>query len=505
MRNAKTDFGDMILNSQSASGREQSAKELSFVSPKSRCTKTSHFGDTKLNSFANGPVQVSGVGIKYYVPEMPEMRSRTLVRVSTLAVVVLLCLSAILLGQTTSELIRKALETYQRGDLATAIVTLRQAAKADPTDPYTKLYLGLFLYEEDTKSLEAQQLLESVADRFADNPEVQVKLMDSYLAHGQKAKGLAQLRRLEPAASANEQLAFQLAYLLIRYGLTDAAREHTERIAARIAPEGGQPSATPDRRLGEVRFLQGLVAAAQDRKANALASLQAADKQDFPPRDSYQMLILADALYQLQETRLASQAYQEYLKHHTEDVDARFRLGLTYYASGALDAAQAAFEQVRGANPQYPEVNYQLAEILFSKNNLDEAEQTLRAEMERDPGCGPCMAKLARIQHQRGETELAEKSLEAAREIAPDWAETHLVAGLLANRKGNYEEAIRELEIVAGKLPGFATAHLQLSIAYSRAGRAEKAKEHRDIYNRLIQEQKDAVSAAVKDERKPRP
>jgi tetratricopeptide (TPR) repeat protein len=312
---------------------------------------------------------------------------------------------------------------------------------------------------------------------------------------------------LETAASRDEQLALQLAYLLIRYGLTDAAKEHTDKIAARIAPEGHQPDAPvkPDRRVGEVYFLQGLVAAGQDRKTNALAFLQSADKHDFPPRDSYQMLILADALYQLQETRLASQAYQEYLKYHAQDVDARFRLGLTYYASGALDAAQTAFEQVRTVNPLYPEVNYQLAEILFSKNNLDDAEKTLRAEMERNPRCGPCLAKLARIQHQRGEAEQAEKSLEEARKLAPDWSETHLVAGLLASRKGNYEEAIRELEIVAAKLPGFATAHLQLSIAFSRAGRAEKAKEHRDIYNRLIQEQKDAVSSAVKDERKPRP
>ncbi len=438
----------------------------------------------------------------------PQMTGRRNSRVfPILALLFVLALPTSLFGQSTSDLIRQALQTYQNGNLTGAIDTLRLALKADPADPYAKLYLGLLLYEKDTKSVEAQQLLEASADRFPDNVEVQIKLMDSYLAHGEKTKGLSQWRRLVPAAAKDDQLASQLAYLLIRYGLPDAAREQTDSMAARLVPPAGQAPdpGRPNRRLGELHFLRGLIAATQERKTEALALLQQADQQDFPPRDSYQMLILADCLFQLHENRLASQAYQEYLKHYPEDLDARMKMGLAYYTVGALDPAQSAFEQVRATDPRYPDVNFQLAEILFAKNNIEEAEKLLREELGNNPKCGPCLAKLARISHQRGETEQADKLLEEARELAPDWAETHLVAGLVANRKGNYEKAIKELQFVLAKLPDFPTAHLQLSIAYARAGQADKAKEHRDIYNGLIQKQKDAISAGVKDERKPSP
>jgi len=409
-----------------------------------------------------------------------------------------------ILAQTAPELTRQAVMAYQEGDLTTAIQKLRQARTLAPSDSVVTLYLGLVLYQQNSQSREAQQLLESVADRYLDNAEVQFKLLDSYLVLGEKAKGLKQLARLEPSMNRSEKLRFQVAYLLIKYGLIDAAREQTDRLGPSVEPSTAPREGKPDARLGELHFLRGLIAASEERKAEAMKHLQAADRQDFPPRDSYHMLILADALHRMQEMRLAWQAYEEYLKHFPTDVDARMKLGMVYSSLGVLDAAEVAFQQVKAADSRYPRVHYQLGDVLFLKNKLDESEKSLQDELKNDPDCGPCFAKLARISYQRGEDADAEKYLAQAKKRDPDWPETRLVSGLVANRKGLYEQAIKDLELVVAKLPEFPTGHLQLSIAYSRAGQAEKARQHRDVYNRLIQAQKDAVAAGIKDERKPR-
>jgi len=392
---------------------------------------------------------------------------------------------------------------YQAGDLTTAAQKLRQARTLSPNDSLVTLYLGLVLYQQDNQSREAQQLLESVADRYLDNAEVQLKLLDSYLVLGNKAKGVAQVGRLEPIMARDEKLRIQVIYLLIKYGGVDAARTQAEKLGPVAAPSVTKP-ATKDFRLGELYFLQGLIAASEEREADAMKYLQAADRHDFPPRDSYHMLILADALHRMQEMRLAWQGYEEYLKHFPADVDARMKLGLVYSSLGILDAAEQAFQEVKAADSRYPRLHYHLGEILFLKNQLEESEKSLQDELKNDPACGPCYAKLARISYQRGEDADAEKYLEQAKKRDAEWPETRLVSGLVAIRKGLYEQAIRDLELVVAKLPEFPTGHLQLSIAYSRAGQAEKARQRREVYNRLIQAQKDSVAAGIKDERKPR-
>ncbi len=410
---------------------------------------------------------------------------------------------ASILAQTAPELTRQAVMAYQSGDLTAAVQKLREARVLAPSDSVVTLYLGLVLYQQNTQSREAQQLLESVADRYLDNAEVQLKLLDSYLALGEKTKGLKQLERLGPGLIRDEKLRFQAAYLLIKYGLIEAAREQTDKLGP--VPEPSTPApGRKDARLGELFFLRGLIAASEEHRAEAMKYLQAADRQDFPPRDSYQMLILADALDRMREMRLAWQAYEEYLKHFPTDVDARMKLGLVYSSLGVLDAAQQAFEQVRAADLRYPQVHYHLGDVQFLKNQLDEAEASFKEELKNDPECGPCFAKLARICYQRGEDSEADKYLNQAKKRDPDWPETRLVSGLVAGRKGLYEQAIKDFKFVVAKLPDFPTGHLQLSISYSRAGQPEKARQHREIYNQLIQAQKDAVAAGVKDERKPR-
>jgi tetratricopeptide (TPR) repeat protein len=141
-------------------------------------------------------------------------------------------------------------------------------------------------------------------------------------------KVAAHLARIQKGMAAGSPFSFNYLYILIRYGQHQIAQKELEPIASRIQadrkalPEPGKKSTT-DRSLmqdvGEIDFIKGLIAATADRKKDALSFFQLADTFDFPPRNSIQMQMLAEALFRLEEYKLAAQAYEVYLKHFPLD------------------------------------------------------------------------------------------------------------------------------------------------------------------------------------------
>ena len=100
------------------------------------------------------------------------------------------------------------------------------------------------------------------------------------------------------------------------------------------------------------------------------------------------------------------------------------------------------------------------------------------------------MSKLAHLAYLRGDAAACESWLAKARALDPDGPETNLVSGMLAIRAGRYDDAVQDLTGVVARAPGSLRAQYQLSIAYQRSGDAAKAREHRQLYERLIQEEK---------------
>jgi Flp pilus assembly protein TadD len=100
------------------------------------------------------------------------------------------------------------------------------------------------------------------------------------------------------------------------------------------------------------------------------------------------------------------------------------------------------------------------------------------------------MAKLAHIAYLKGDDRQCESWLARAAAVDPGDLETNLVYGMLANRAGRYDQAIRYLTKAIELSPGSMKAQYQLAIAYQRSGDAERAREHLEIYNKLIREEK---------------
>jgi len=336
----------------------------------------------------------------------------------------------------------------------------------------------------------------------------ELRQLDSSLAAGDSAAVAALLGRLEPELDEDEHFALDVAYRLVEHRLFPEAAAQWNRAAKHVQESmraaSGQtlaPAADRDlqRRFAEVVFVQGLLTARLGEKAEALRLLRQADGYGFPPLDSPLMALAADCLYELKEYALAAQAYREIVKNAPQNAEARLRLGVSLYSSGQLGPATKEVEEAVRQAPRLPQANYFLGVVLFEQKRTEEARAALERELALDARCSACMAKLAHVAYLAGDDRQCESWLAKAAALEPDHLETNLVAGMLDLRTGRYQQAIGHLARVVEQSPGFAKAQYQLALAYQRSGNAAKAREHQEIYDRLIQEQK-AKSIGVRGE-----
>ena len=395
--------------------------------------------------------------------------------------------------QTEDSLIRQALAEYQAGRIEPAVGLLRDALKLAPTNPYARLYLGLFIYQTNPSSLEAQDLMASVQEKFPTNPDLILRLADSYLSSGKGMQVPALLDRSRKTMETSPRLALNIVYLFVRYAQIEEAREELDRLAERVqaalAAEKVQGRENPEatRAWGEVLFLRGLIAATLGQKEEAMQQLQAADRHEFPPQDSPQMKMLAEALSRLEEYPLSARAYRVYLSHFPQDYEARFRLGIVYLSSASFERAEEQLREVCEKLPAMPEVSYYLGLVLVEMKRLGEARDCFERELKFNPASYQAITQMAYLEYAQGDLDKCRAWLDKAAVFNPDWPEMQYVYGLLYNRLREYDKAVKSLERVVQENPTHIKAHFQLSIAYRRSGSEDKAKEHADIYNRLLE------------------
>jgi tetratricopeptide (TPR) repeat protein len=376
---------------------------------------------------------------------------------------------------------------------------LRSAHQARPDDPQAALALARLLHERDDTSAEAQSLLESVSEKQKDRHDVSLLLLDSYLATGNGQAASALLSRLDPELDRDERFALDATYALLARRKAPEAKALWTRVAARVQkalrarPPGGLPAAEDQalrRRVAETLFVQGLLTAQTGEKQEALRLLREADQYGFPPLDSPLMERAADCLFELQEYTLATQAYREVMKHAPQNTRAHLRLAISLYSSGLVGVAGAELERLLQSAPNLRQAHYYLGAVRFDQKRAAEAESQLRGELALDPHCYRCMAKLAHLAYLAGDDEQCQSWLDQAVALDPDHEETHLVFGMLENRAGHYDQAIQHLTRVVAQSPKNTLARYQLAIAYQRSGNPQKAREHRQAYDKLIQEEK---------------
>jgi tetratricopeptide (TPR) repeat protein len=375
-------------------------------------------------------------------------------------------------AQKADAALSEGIRAFQAGKLEVAIRRFREACQLFPDNPFTRLNLGLALYAKNNDSPEAQHIMESVLDKFPEHPDLQLRLLHSYLIAKNTEKASSLVERLQGRMTREPRFAFDVLYTLVSSGQPGLARSELDK--------------TSNRLQGEVLFIYGLIAVQSNQKQDALRLFDMASSHNFPPPDSPQMVNLAESYFGLQEFPRAAKAYEAYLDHFPQGLRHRFRLGLCYYAFGDHAKAKEQFEKSLELIPQPPELDYYLAATLVEMKKSEEARPYLEAELRQNPSSFRALTKLAYVDYLKGDNEQCRKRLEQATVLEPNWFETHLVYGMLFSRLGDYEQAIKNLELAVTEEPNYWKTHYQLAQAYQRVGNEAKAKEFMDSYNRLF-------------------
>jgi tetratricopeptide (TPR) repeat protein len=367
--------------------------------------------------------------------------------------------------------LRAGIKAYQSGQLDNAIARLQKAYAAAPQNSQVRLYLGLFLYEKSSESLEAQKLMASVVDEFPDNGDLQLRLLDSYMRTGNRSLADGLLERFRKKMSSDPRFAFNVVYTLLHHRQFSGAKEQIGRISRELQ--------------GEVSFIGALIELGSGQPEEGHKLLQNATRLGFPPPHTRQALTAAESYMRLRDLPAAARAYEAYLKHNPDAAPARFQLGVCYYGYGDFNRALEQMLSVKKQAPQLPEVDLYAGSILIEMKRTEEAKPHLEAELEKNPASFKAMAKLAYLEYLAGRDVECRSRLDSALKLDSEWFETHMVYGLLYNRLGEHQAAVRSLEACLKSEPEYPKAHFQLSLAYRRLGNDEKAQEHLAAFERL--------------------
>jgi len=116
---------------------------------------------------------------------------------------------------------------------------------------------------------------------------------------------------------------------------------------------------------------------------------------------------------------------------------------------GAADLYRVALT-AGGANPQ---INFQLAEILYRLADLPAARERYFSAIELDENFVEARANLGCILAELGRDDLAAAAFRGALKLLPDYAEVRLHLGMLLKRQGRLDEAEEQFQLFRELMP----------------------------------------------------
>ena len=118
---------------------------------------------------------------------------------------------------------------------------------------------------------------------------------------------------------------------------------------------------------------------------------------------------------------------------------------------GAADLYRAALA-AGGTNPQ---INFQLAEVLYRLGDLPAARERYFSVIEQDEHFVEARANLGCILAELGRDDLAAAAFWGALKLHPDYAEVRLHLGMLFKRQGRWDEAEEQFQLFKQLMPEY--------------------------------------------------
>ena len=125
-------------------------------------------------------------------------------------------------------------------------------------------------------------------------------------------------------------------------------------------------------------------------------------------------------------------------------------------ASGNLQGAADLYRAALAAGGGNPQINFQLAEILYRQGELSAARERYFSAIEQDDRFVEARANLGCVLAELGRDDLAAAAFRGALKLHPDYAEVRLHLGMLLKRQGHLDEAEEQFQLFRELMPELA-------------------------------------------------
>jgi putative PEP-CTERM system TPR-repeat lipoprotein len=254
-------------------------------------------------------------------------------------------------------------ELVRNGDYRTALIQLKKAVRANPTNPDARFELGLLQFRSGDYVAAEKELIQARDNGFAIG-KVSPLLANTYLAEG---KFQQLLDNVKPCPT---DLACKADVLALRarawLSLRNLDNADAESLAAlEVAPEGETSRTT----RAIVLMVRNDHAAAERIIDTVLAN---------NPRNSEALAVKGDLRRQAGDLAVAVSNYRSALEITPNDIRIRQSLAMALMASGHDDEARAEISQILKATPKAPMALYLKAVQLVRAQKTAEALDTVR-------------------------------------------------------------------------------------------------------------------------------
>ena len=230
---------------------------------------------------------------------------------------------------------------------------------------------------------------------------------------------------------------------------------------------------------------------------------------------------IAQNAYELGESALQLENYEEAIQHFTSGEKSRkvlARLGYAYSQLGRYAEATRAYQDVLRSDVSekhsaetdivVSQALLGLGYIAYRQGKFDEAIQLYMEVVQQDTaGVAEAHHNLGRIYAGRGEIEKAVTAQQQAIAETPDLAEAHYQIGMLYSRQQNWQAAIAAYQKTVALVPTMPNAYYQLARCYQQTGNISEAEKVMQRFRALkaadteIQKHLEAVFVADTDEK----
>jgi tetratricopeptide (TPR) repeat protein len=121
--------------------------------------------------------------------------------------------------------------------------------------------------------------------------------------------------------------------------------------------------------------------------------------------------------------------------------------------SGDLGVAIETYRTIIAVGGSTPQLNFQIAELLYRRGELAAARERYFAALEQDEEFVEARANLGCVLAELGEEQLAIAAFQGALKYHPDYAEVHFHLGMLLKRVGLNCDAVEHLQLFVDLMP----------------------------------------------------